>query len=278
MTATVSIGEFSRLTCLSVKTLRYYHEIELLEPVAIDPSSGYRRYSTDQVERAHLIRRLRDLDMPMPQVRAVLTAPDRIRRDAALREHLARMEAELTRTRDVVASLRSLLSPSAPIEVTYRAAPECTTVAVAATVTRNEIGEFCGSEFGRLYGLLGAAGIGPVGPGAATYSSGFFEDDRGEVVIFVPVPAGTPPATDIAAFAGHTDVELRRFAPRRFAVAVHTGAFTDFDRTYGALGSHVAEHDVALPEPIREIYVVGPRDSEDPAAQRTEVCWPIASH
>ncbi|MEU6561714.1 MerR family transcriptional regulator [Nocardia nova] len=275
MTATVSIGEFSRLTCLSVKTLRYYHEIELLEPVAVDAGSGYRRYSTDQVERAHLIRRLRDLDMPMPQVRAVLTAPDRAARDAALREHLARMESELMRTRDVVASLRSLLSPSAPIEVTYRAAPECTAVAVAATVARDEIGEFCGREFGRLYVLLAAAGIAPAGAGAATYSPEFFENDRGEVVIFVPVPATTA-AADIAAFTDHADIGIRRFAPRRFAVAVHAGLFTDFDRTYGALGSHVAEHDVALQEPIREIYVVGPQDTDDPTAQRTEVCWPIA--
>ncbi|MEV5647716.1 MerR family transcriptional regulator [Nocardia sp. NPDC052254] len=271
MTATVSIGEFSRLTCLSVKTLRYYHEIELLEPVAIDPGSGYRRYSTDQVERAHLIRRLRDLDMPMPQVRAVLTAPDRATRDVALRAHLTRMEAELTRTRDVVAALRSLLSPSAPIEVTYRTAPEFTSVAVVATVARDGIGEFCDTAFGRLYGLLATAGIGPAGPGGATYSSDFFENDLGEVVVFVPVPAATP-----AAFADHTGAEVRRFAPRRFAVAVHAGPFTDFDRTYGALGSHVAEHDVALQEPIREIYLVGPQDSDDPAGLRTEVCWPIS--
>ncbi|WP_227984919.1 MerR family transcriptional regulator [Nocardia spumae] len=269
MTATVSIGEFSRLTCLSVKTLRYYHEIEVLEPVSIDPGSGYRRYSTDQVERAHLIRRLRDLDMPIPQVRAVLAAPDRAARDAALRDHLERMEAELLRTRDVVASLRSLLSPSAPIEVTYRMTPQFTALAMATVVARDDIGEWCATAFGQLYGLLGAAGVDPAGPGEATYSSDFFENDRGEVVVYVPL-------ADTAVTVEHPGTELRRFAARRFAIAVHTGPFTDFDRTYGALGSHVAEHDVALAEPIREIYVVGPQDSGDPDTFRTEVCWPIA--
>ena len=51
----VSIGEFARLTYLSVKTLRYYHEVALLEPVAVDAGSGYRRCSVDQVAQAHLI-------------------------------------------------------------------------------------------------------------------------------------------------------------------------------------------------------------------------------
>ena len=69
MTATVTVGEFSRLTHLSVKTLHHYHEIGLLAPASVDPSSGYRRYGTTQVETALLIRRLRELRMPLPEVR-----------------------------------------------------------------------------------------------------------------------------------------------------------------------------------------------------------------
>jgi hypothetical protein len=42
---TLTIGEFSRVTHLSVKTLRHYHEVGLLEPVHVDPGTGYRRYA-----------------------------------------------------------------------------------------------------------------------------------------------------------------------------------------------------------------------------------------
>jgi hypothetical protein len=44
MTASLSIGEYSRATYLGVKTLRHYHEVGLLEPAHVDPSSGYRYY------------------------------------------------------------------------------------------------------------------------------------------------------------------------------------------------------------------------------------------
>ncbi|MFJ1458785.1 MerR family transcriptional regulator [Nocardia sp. N2S4-5] len=270
MTATVPIGEFARLTYLSVKTLRYYDEIELLQPATRDPASGYRRYSTEQVAQAHLIRRLRDLNMPLPDIRTVLAAPDRSARDTALRAHLERMEAELARTRDVVASLRALLSPSPPIEVEYRSVPAFPALTFSNTVAQEGISEWCDAAFGRLYGTLATAGVAPAGPAGATYSTDFFENEAGEVVAFVPI---APAERDrLAAADGTAVLEL---PARRFAIAVHTGPFTDFDRTYGALGSHVAEHDTALAEPVRELYLIGPTDVEDPADFRTEVCWPV---
>jgi DNA-binding transcriptional MerR regulator len=270
MTATVAIGEFARLTHLSVKTLRYYHEIELLEPVAVDAGTGYRRYSTDQVDRAHLIRRLRDLDMPLPDIRTVLAAADPADRDAALRAHLTRMEAELQRTRDVVASLRALLTlPAPPLRVDYRVEPAFTALTVTERVDRGAISAWCEQAFERLYTGLLAAGVTPGGVAGATYSTEFFTDDAGEVTAYVPLPPGatrTPPA----------GLAITEFGAQRYAVAVHTGAFEDFDRTYGALGSHVAEHDTVAPgRPIRERYLVGPDITSDPTQYRTEVCWPL---
>ncbi|MGW5436119.1 MerR family transcriptional regulator [Nocardia asteroides] len=270
MTATVAIGEFARLTHLSVKTLRYYHEIELLEPVAVDAGTGYRRYATDQVERAHLIRRLRDLDMPLPEIRTVLAAADPADRDATLRAHLARMEAELQRTREVVASLRALLTaPAPPLRVDYRVEPAFTALTVTEVVDRTVISDWCGTAFERLYTSLLTAGTTPAGVAGATYSTEFFTEAAGAVTAYVPLP----PGADLVPPAG---LGITEFGAQRFAIAVHTGAFEDFDRTYGALGSHVAEHDtLAAGEPVRERYLVGPDLTDNPADYRTEVCWPI---
>lgn len=267
MTAIVPIGEFSRLTHLSVKALRYYHDIELLAPAAVDPGTGYRRYSTAQVEQAHLIRRLRELNMPVSEIREVLAAPDREARDAALQAHLRRMEAELLRTRDVVASLRALLLPTGQISVEYRSMPSFPALAIAEMVARDAIDVFCDNAFTGLYQTLADAEIAPAGTSGATYAPEFFEQDKGEVVAFAPIAEHD---RERAAAVG-TVLDLPAL---RFAIAVHHGPFTDFDRTYGALGSYVAEHDTALAEPIRELYLVGPGDA-DPADYHTEICWPI---
>ncbi|MGC1739730.1 MerR family transcriptional regulator, partial [Mycobacterium sp.] len=69
MSTNVSVGQFATMTHLSVKTLHHYHDVGLLEPVHVDPQTGYRYYSLDQLPTAQLIRLLRDLRMPVADVR-----------------------------------------------------------------------------------------------------------------------------------------------------------------------------------------------------------------
>jgi DNA gyrase inhibitor GyrI len=179
--------------------------------------------------------------MPLPEVRRVLAATSEAERDRVLTGHLQRMEGE--RTRAIVASLRHLLSaPDQAATVVHRSLPDQTAVAVTVTV-----------------------GVAPAGPGSATYGEAFFTDGAGEVTAFVPVAEPTPflPATIIPG--------------GRFAVAVHVGAFRELDRTYAALGSHVAEHDQVRPGPVRERYLVGPPETQAESDFRTEVCWPISA-
>ena len=263
MTATVTVGEFSRLTHLSVKTLHHYHEIGLLAPVSIDASSGYRRYGTDQVETALLIRRLRELRMPLPDVRAVVEAGDGLTREERLRAHLERLEEELAHTREVVASLRELLTPGQPVvDVEYRFMPPFRAYGVRDRVEREAIGPWCEYAFAKLDAVSG----GIRSSTGATYSDEFFTEDAGQVVAFLPVPPDQTRAEG---------VELVDLPGGYFAIAVHAGPMTDFDRSYGALGSHVAEHCEVASGPIRELYVVGPGDVPDPTGYRTEICWPI---
>jgi DNA-binding transcriptional MerR regulator/effector-binding domain-containing protein len=266
MTSGVSIGEFSRLCHLSAKTLRYYHHIELLVPATVDESTGYRRYSTEQVGDAHLIRRLRDLDMPLAEIRQVLVESDGGLREHALARHLDRMEAELVRTRDVVISLRRLLGATPHVSVTHRWSPASTALRIGARLARTEVSEWCGQTYPQLYRILGEHGVDPAGAAGATYSAEFFERDEGEVVAFVPVLPDSVPAGDD---------RFSALPQQRFAVALHTGPFADCDLTYGLLGSHVAEHDTALADPIVEIYLIGPDHTDDSNQFQTEICWPI---
>jgi DNA-binding transcriptional MerR regulator len=273
MTAVVTIGEFSRLTHLSVKALRHYHDIGLLAPAHVDPGTGYRRYGVDQVAQAQLVRRLRDLDLPLAEVVAVVSAPDEQTRNEVIAEHLRRMERELQRTQDVVASLRHLLEVgTVQVAVEHRTIGHLTALVLrAAAVARIDISAWCTESFSTLYRAAHAAGLPPTGPAGASYGPAFFERDLGEVLAYVPVPE----AARLRCVGGAGSPAPEIVPGGRFAVGLHVGAFTEFDRTYAAVGAHVAEHDRALPLPIREIYLLGPPEAHDPGEFRTEVCWPI---
>jgi hypothetical protein len=53
MAPSLPIGDFSRATHMSIKTLRHYHRVGLLEPADVDQFTGHRRYTTEQIDRAY---------------------------------------------------------------------------------------------------------------------------------------------------------------------------------------------------------------------------------
>lgn len=267
VTSSLAIGDFAKATHLSVKTLRNYHRIGLLAPAEVDASSGYRRYTIDQIPTAQIIRRFRDLDMPLEQIGAVLQAEDPDSRSKLISKHLARLEQELVQTQAAVASLRSLLEgPPLTLDIEHRQEPETMSAAISASITLEDLGAWFQGALGEIFATAGAQDVDTAGPPGAIVSNAFFEDERGEITVYVPTfepvrPVGRVEAVTVPA------VEL--------AVIVHQGSHDEVDRAYGALAAYVSERALAVEGSIRERYLVGRHDTTDPAKWITEIGWPI---
>jgi DNA-binding transcriptional MerR regulator/effector-binding domain-containing protein len=275
MDTLLTIGEFSRMTHLSVKALRHYHDMGVLEPAAIDRFTGYRSYEASQVPSAQVIRRLRDLGMPLDSIRSVLAAPDVDSRNREIAAHLARMERQLEQTQAAVAGLRALLEgPPVRPAVELRTIPAVTALAVQEMVGVAGFMDWGTSAFEVLSEALSATGLAPAGPFGALFPGDFFELEHAELTLFLPVAgadAGRLPVGRLP--VGR--VSLREIPAVEAAVVVHEGAPDDIDRTYGALGTAVAERAIGVDGPIREYYVVGFAETADETLHRTEVCWPV---
>ncbi|KNX39547.1 hypothetical protein VV01_16765 [Luteipulveratus halotolerans] len=100
----LTISSFARLVGLSPSALRFYDDCDLLRPYDVDARSGYRYYSADQQRRAVMIRRLREIDLPLHDIRAVLDG-DRDEAAALLQRHAGEYAGRARRTGDVVADL-----------------------------------------------------------------------------------------------------------------------------------------------------------------------------
>ena len=268
MDTRLAIGDFSRMTHLSVKALRHYHQVGLLEPAEVDPVTGYRYYVTRQVPTAQVIRRFRELDMPVEQVGAVLATEDPAERNRLILAHLDRMQEQLAQTRSAVESLRALLErpDPPPVPVRHRTVPDTTVLAITETVDLADLGPWWLSAFNELHDAVRTHGIVPDGPYGALFATALFADERGEIVAFVPV-AEPPAAAGRARGLLLPGVEL--------AVSTHHGSHAEADRTYGALGTYVAEHALGVEGPVRESYLVDRFDTPDADRWRTEIGWPV---
>ena len=269
MPAALTIGDFSRATHLSVKTLRHYHSVGLLAPAQVDADTGYRRYTTDQIPTAQVIRRFRDLDMPLDQIHAVLEAPDLHTRNELISAHLASLEQNLARTQSAVASLRGLLAgPSALAPISHRRVGPTMTAAVTDVVTMGDLLPWYLGALGELHAMLDARGVRPSGPAGGIYAEELFQDERGQATVFVPT------AVEVQRLGR---VEPVSMPAAELAVIVHPGSLADVDRAYGALAAYVASHALRVEGPIREHYLISRQDTADEGAWRTEICWPVFS-
>ena len=266
----LSIGDFSRATHLTVKTLRHYHDVRLLEPADVDPATGYRRYTTAQIPAAQVIRRFRELGMPLEEIRTVMDAPDVGTRNRHIAAHLDRLEAELGRTQRAVASLRNLLAPPGESEavpdITLREVPATRAAAITETVAMEDGAAWMQGALGELYATVAGQGLAQTGPAGGLFTEAVFTAHHGETTIFVPCEGPLRPLGR---------VRPAEVPAAELAVIEHTGPPIESDRAYGSLAAYVERHALAVQGPIREYYLIGQRDTAEVGRWRTEVCWPV---
>jgi DNA-binding transcriptional MerR regulator len=104
----LSIGRFARLTGISIGALRHYDELDILRPADVDRFTSYRRYRREQLETGRMIARLRDLEVPLDEIRLVLAADDPALQRRRIAEHRGRIEARINRLQRVLHVLGQL--------------------------------------------------------------------------------------------------------------------------------------------------------------------------
>ena len=255
------IGDFSGLTQVPVKTLRYYDEIGLLKPVEVDRFTGYRYYSASQLPRLNRILALKDLgfsledigkaldeNLPLDELRGMLRLrrAEQHNRVAEEQERLARVERRLTQ-----------IEKEGGV-TNYEVVVKRLNAQWVASV-RDVIPAYqdIGRLFGELYGYvarLGAAGV----PGATWHDDGYKEQDvDAEAFVYLK---GRVPETD--------RVKVRELAAADVASVVHKGAFIRLCDAYNAIMQWIEANGYSVAGPSREIYLHCPQ----PVRQDDESC------
>jgi DNA-binding transcriptional MerR regulator len=111
----IPIGRFARLSGLSIGALRHYDELDLLRPADVDRFTGYRRYRPDQLETARAIARLRDLEVPIEEIRAVLGSDDPTEQRRRIEDQRRRAQARADRLHYQLHVLTQLSSGKEPL-------------------------------------------------------------------------------------------------------------------------------------------------------------------
>jgi DNA-binding transcriptional MerR regulator len=238
------IGEFARRCRLPVSTLRYYDRIRLLVPAVVDPGSGYRRYTIDQLPAAVLISRLRSLGVTPDRIGRVLAGGPAAA--AVLADERRRVAAEIELSRQRLRGLDELLSEGSPAdhEVDVIGLPGREVVALPFLFPLAELEAGVTRTIASLRSVLRRAGHERSGPWGATFPLDLSDEVSG--FAFAPI-AGEPRA----------DLDTAWLPSGRAVVAVHRGDPAGLPLAYRAAFAAVDDLGAAAAGPVIEEYSPG---------------------
>jgi effector-binding domain-containing protein len=265
------IGDFSSLSRVSVKTLRYYDEIGLLKPAEIDRYTGYRYYSAEQLPRLNRIVALKELGFSLEGISGLLSDDLSF---ADIRDILRGRQAGIERQlRDAETRMARLEEWLTQIEKEgkmpeYQVTIKKTESLLVATV-RDIIPSYSAVSnlYNELFAVLGKAGVWPAGPPMVIYHDIEYKECDNDMEAAVPVSREINSSGRVKVYKLPEITQV--------ACVVHHGEYTKFSQAYQAIMPWIERNGYHITGNIREIYLQGPGQGKEPKDYVTEIQIPV---
>lgn len=273
----IRIGDFSKLSCVTIKALRFYDQAGLLKPVSVDPFTGYRYYEFHQLLRANRILALKDLGFSIEEIGQLLAgslSPEQMRGMLKLRQAEIRrqVDQEMERLERVETRLRQIEQEDnmPEYDVIIKRVEPIRTAAIRAIVpTPPDQGQLW-AELGRY---LAVQRVRPLeAPCITVYYDEEYKEHDWDLEVCIPVDCAVP---ETARVKEHTLPGVKMMAS-----TIHRGPFTALNSAYTALGRWVDSNGYRFCGPAREVYLREPASTPGGASQTdpdtvTEIQVPV---
>jgi effector-binding domain-containing protein len=268
-----SIGEFSKITGLTIKALRLYHEKGIIEPHLVDRQTGYRYYNHQDAEKARVVRLLKGMMLGLDEIAEIL----RDCRDDAdtvelLERHRSRLEDRLKDLKKAKRTIDSIvtterraiaMSQEKTSEIVEKNVPN---IRIAGIRWKGRYGD-TGRYFGRLAKYLYRYLAGK--PFNMYYDEGYKEEDADIESCF--------PVRDDKEIKAPEDISIRTLPGGKVVSILHKGPYDQLGRSYEKITLYLKQKNYQVTAPPREIYIKGPGFifKGNPKNYLTEIQFPI---
>ncbi len=245
-----NIGEFSKITGLTVKTLRFYHQQGVLVPTHVDQQTGYRYYDQGKVEVAGIVSRLRGLDFTLSEITEILAHYDD---EADILDYLVRQRqhvtAKIERFRDVDRLLNQVVTKEREARTTMAMADfqveekELEAILIAGVRMKAKYSD-CGKGFAQIGKRFGRHICGKA-------MLLHYDCEYKEIADFeacMPIRKGKEVE----------GISVRELAGGRAVTLLHKGPYEQLGPSYQKITDFIKEHGYEVECPTREVYIKGP--------------------
>lgn len=265
----LKIGDFSRLSRVSVRMLRYYDEAGLIKPERIDEFTGYRYYSESQLPTMWKINTLKDMGFGVAAIGEIMKCGDD---PQAMEELLILQRAELQEEAQTIESRLKLLDTALEglrkgskmkYDCIIKEIPERYVASVRQIIPKYEAE---GMLWHILFSETASQNMTPAGAASAILHDREFKENDVDVEVQIAVK-GTYQDTE--------HVKFRTEPAMQVASVTFKGSYDQFAEVYAELAGWVSRNGYEFCGPMIDIYHVSPHETQNPLEFVTEVCCPV---
>lgn len=262
-----TVGEFSRICQVSIKTLHHYDRIGLLTPLKVDSFTGYRYYGQQQVERMLLISRLKRYGFSLDEIKGLLECKDERVLFFRLNQQKEALKTQRRETELAIAELSAhlqdfqrtgdIMGYQKNYEITVKETPDRTVLASRQVMAVRDFGRY----YSALYERIAREHLTPDGVCGAVYYDEEFNQESTDIELIIGIR--------------EQDRADRVMKGQLCAQTVHRGPYSALSDAYGALVAWIEENGYAWDGAPYEIYVKTQFDSLAPEDWETEIFFPV---
>lgn len=246
-----SIGEFSRISGLSIKALRLYHEREILIPSNVDDKTGYRYYDKKNLERARIINHLRKFEFSLDDIAEIL---ENVKDEADVVDFFLKQKesiaSKIRQQKNIINDLGLIIDKEKEAIMTLEnhgfdiEEKELDTILIAGIRYKGRYDD-CGDKFGEISKKVGRF---ISGKPFNLYYDSEFKEDGADIETCMPVRKGK----DV------NGINIRELPGGHCVSLIHKGPYENLNRSYEKIINYIKEKGYKDVLPIREVYVKGP--------------------
>lgn len=245
-----TIGEFSRISGISIKALRLYHEKGLLIPSTVDENTGYRYYNHKNFEKAQIIKYLKEMEFSLSDIKELIKIDDESDIVCFFEIKLQEIEKRVSKQKEIIKNLKIIINREKEAIMTLDASEfkveekELDIILIAGIRFKGKYSD-CGKAFAKIAKTMGRF---ISGKPFNLYYDSEFKDENADIESCFPVKK----SKDIEG------ISARELPGGKSVSLIHKGPYENLGRSYEKIMSYIKENNYQPKIPSREIYIKGP--------------------
>lgn len=267
-----TISRFSQLCKMSARMLRHYDKEELLKPVLVDTTNGYRYYDQSQLETALRIKKLKEYRFSLPEIRTILQSSDSTMFISMIHTKIDEISNEMSRNKQIVLEMQELIDKKADLfqgvwrsyDISLGIRNEISVVSQRLQINIDEMDRYIDS----LYDKAKESNIQLLSVPSTIFFDEEFTPEQCDIELIIPIISRGDEKIS-------SEWQIKKLPQNIVATTLHIGSYDYIGYAHMALEEWAESNGYSMDGPPYETYLKGSEGDCHEEEYVTQISFPV---